>query len=248
MLHVLSCSGGKDSVATAILIHQLHPEIQLLVLTSEVYFDLANGISGENPAHIRWIKEVLFPTLESWGYVCKIIRSENKDYLSEFFHTVEGAKKYAEHNGRPYGFPICHQGRCHIKRDLKVRPMESFLKGLGEPYIQYLGITADEPRRLEAIKAEDGKRSILAELGYTERDCWDLCRQYDLLSPVYRYSCRQGCWMCSHARIEEQKQVPPDVWKRFVDLEKTPNICYTKWSIFGSTLEERDRMIQGVGQ
>ena len=244
MLHVVSCSGGKDSVCSVIMLHKYHPELQLLILISEVMFSLKDGISGENPEHIMWIKQVMIPTFESWGYSCKIIRAEGKDYLSEFHHVVTGAKKYPEHNGRPYGFPICDKGRCMIKRDLKVRPMERFLKSLQEPYIQYLGIAADEPMRLKSLA--DNQRSILADIGITEQEAWNICRQRDLLSPVYRYSYRQGCFMCANAKREEQAYVKrnmPDVWKRFVGLERNKDICYDKWSLFGTSLAERDAEI-----
>lgn len=61
----LSCwSGGKDSTASIILAHE-HGEPLDIILFSEVMFDRKRGISGENPEHIRFIKDTK-PLFESW--------------------------------------------------------------------------------------------------------------------------------------------------------------------------------------
>lgn len=243
MLTVIGCSGGKDSVASICLFHKYRPEVKLLIIISEIYFDLANKISGENPEHMTWIREVMIPLFEAWGHKCVIVHSPDEDYLTEFYHVVKGATKYPEHNGKRYGFPI--PATCSLRRDLKIRPIEKYLKTLKEPYVQYLGICADEKKRLVSMHKE-GKFSILEELGYTERMCWDLCNVLNLLSPVYRYSYRQGCWMCGYAKCAEQQYIKEHynmVWKRFLDLENEKDICFSRWSTFGSSLKERDAII-----
>lgn len=243
MLTVVGCSGGKDSVASVILFHKYYPEVKLLILTSEVYFDLEKQISGENPVHMQWIKETMIPTFESWGHKCVLVHSPDRDYLSEFYHIVKGATKHPEHNGRPYGFAI--PDRCMIRRDLKIGPCDKYLNTLEEPFVKYLGICIDEPKRLSAMH-ERGERSILEEFRFTERDAWNLCCEWNLLSPVYEYSYRQGCWMCGYAKCSEQKYIKehfPLAWNRFLKLEDEEDICFNKWSTFGSTLKERNKEI-----
>ena len=243
MLTVIGCSGGKDSVASVILLHKYYPEIKLLIIISEVYFDLANKMTGENPEHMEWIRTVMIPLFESWGHKCVIVHSEDRDYLTEFYHVIKRPTKHPEHAGRPYGFAI--SSTCILRRDLKILPITNYLKTLKEPYVQYLGICADEKKRLPSMHKE-GKLSILEELGYTERMCWDLCNEWGLLSPAYQYSYRQGCWMCGNAKCEEQRYIKEHhnmAWRRFLDLENEKDICFKKWSTFGTTLKERDAII-----
>lgn len=58
-----------------------------------------------------------------------------------------------------------------------------------------IGYAADETKRLHRL----GKfqESILVTLGITEKECFDICRQYNLLSPWYDLGFnRDGCWFC----------------------------------------------------
>ena len=67
MHYSLSWSGGKDSTASIILAHE-HQEPLDSIIFVEVMYDLKNGISGENPNHIKFIREKAKPLFESWGY------------------------------------------------------------------------------------------------------------------------------------------------------------------------------------
>jgi hypothetical protein len=57
--------------------------------------------------------------------------------------------------------------------------------------VQYLGIAADEPKRLERLKGTN-KISLLEKYGYTEKMAFDLCEKYGLLSPIYDFTKRGG--------------------------------------------------------
>lgn len=59
-----------------------------------------------------------------------------------------------------------------------------------------IGIAADEPERLKRIRKPD--RSIIAEHGLTEKDCFTLCRENGLLAPLYDVPgiTRAGCFFC----------------------------------------------------
>ena len=60
MRFVASWSGGKDSTASIILAHEHNEPLDAIVF-SEVMFDLKNKISGENPRHIKFIRETAKP-------------------------------------------------------------------------------------------------------------------------------------------------------------------------------------------
>lgn len=104
-------------------------------------------------------------------------------------------------------------------------PLNRFLKNTGDA-IQYVGIAADEEKRLERL---DGKTkvSLLEKYGYTEADAAALCKKYGLYSPAYQFSNRNGCWFCPNCRdaeFAEFKRRHPDLWQRLLDLGKTENL------------------------
>lgn len=66
MKYIASCSFGKDSIATILLAIENNEPLDGAVF-SEVMFDLARNISGENPEHIEWIYTVAIPKLAALG-------------------------------------------------------------------------------------------------------------------------------------------------------------------------------------
>lgn len=236
MKYIASCSFGKDSIATVILAH-LHNEPLDLIVFSEVMFD--ENISGEHPLHIDFIYNKAIPTFESWGYEVKVLRA-NKTYLDCFFN-ICGERAKPERIGKYRGFPIAF--KCKINSDCKVGPIKKFFKGLD--CIQYVGIAADEPERLKRLE-NTNKISLLAKYNYTEQKAFDLCQEYDLISPVYQLSNRQGCWFCPNARervcvwLKENK---PHYWERLRELSQTPNLVTYKFNRT-ETFEELDKRLE----
>ena len=86
--HILSCSFGKDSIATALLALQHGEPLDELVYC-EVMF--SEEISGELPEHNRFIHETAIPYFEQRGIPTRVLRSE-KTYLSCFYHVVTRGK------------------------------------------------------------------------------------------------------------------------------------------------------------
>lgn len=76
--HILSCSFGKDSIATALLALQHGEPLDELVYC-EVMF--SEEISGELPEHNRFIHETAIPYFEQRGIPTRVLRSE-KTYLT----------------------------------------------------------------------------------------------------------------------------------------------------------------------
>lgn len=239
----MSWSGGKDSTASIILAHE-HNEPIDSILFSEVMYDLKNNISGENPRHIKFIKEVAKPLFESWGYKVEILRAD-RDYLDFFHRVIEKPRKHMEHKGMKFGFPA--YGRCGVKRDLKLKPIEDFYKRINEPIVQYVGICIDESTRLESLHKQTGRLSLLEKYGYTEEMAKQKCIEYGLLSPCYELSKRGGCWFCPNAKIKEHEEIKrlyPDVWNQFINLELEENIAHDKFNPYGLSLREIDERIK----
>ena len=239
MRYLYSWSGGKDSTAAIILshIHNLPPST---VIFSEVMFDKKRGISGELPEHIDFIKNRAIPVFEEWGYTVEILHA-TKDYL-DCFHQIITKSKNPLRNGRKSGFPI--GGMCTINSRIKIKAIQDYLKNVNGGFVQYVGIAADEPARLTRLDGTN-KISLLAEYGYTEQMADDLCSKYELLSPIYKYHKRGGCWFCPNATYGEfayLKQYHPDLWNELEILSKDKNLASQKFK-YGNTFSEVDKKI-----
>lgn len=244
MHYMTSWSGGKDSTASIILAHENNEPLDEIVFC-EVMFDIEHGISGENPHHIYFVKEVAKSVFESWGYKVTIIRS-SMDYLYLFNRIIERPTKRMENKGKKYGFPGV--GMCNVQRDLKAKPLDTFKRKISGPVTQYIGIGIDEPKRLEALRKKKDCVSMLEKYGYTEEMARQKCIEYELLSPCYELSKRGGCWFCPNAKLAEQREIKriyPGTWAQFVSLEDHAEYAdYTKFNPFKQSLHEIDEQLE----
>lgn len=233
MKHIASCSFGKDSIASILLALE-HGEPLDEAVFVEVMFDHARNISGEIPEHIDWIYSTAIPMLEAMGVRTRVLRSE-KDYVWFFNYIVTRGKRAGKH----YGFPV--GGGCFINRNCKIAPIRRYLRGFREEVTQYIGIAADEPKRLARLQS--GKVSLLAKYGYTEAMARELCERHGLLSPIYKTGTRGGCWFCPNARISSfchLRMEHPSLWAELERLSHTPNLCSYGFK-YGKTLQEVER-------
>ena len=225
-------------MATAILALE-HGEPLDLAVYCEVMFD--KDISGEVPEHRDFVYNKMIPFLESKGVPVHVVRG-NKTYVDSYYHVIQNPKN-PKNIGKRRGFPIA--GRCAINRDCKKTPMGKFFTANQlQKSVQYVGIAIDEPKRLARL---DGiqKISLLEKYGYTEAMAAELCKEYDLYSPAYRYSDRNGCWFCPNCKMREFaefKRRHPDLWQKLLDLGKVENLVSYGFR-YGMTIEEVDREI-----
>lgn len=230
MKYIASWSGGKDSTASIILAHE-HNEPLDLILFSEVMFD--KTISGELPEHIDFIKNKGIPLFEGWGYETKILHAD-LTYMDIFLRQPTRGKRFG--TGRITGFPM--SGRCQINRSVKVEPIKKFLKSFKEDFIQYIGIAVDEPVRLDRVVKTSNQISLLQKYKYTEQMALDLCKEYDLLSPIYGFAPRGGCWFCPNARDCELRHLRNNhrvLWNHLLALENQTNLIGDKWNTLTQT-------------
>lgn len=230
MKYIASWSGGKDSTASIILAHE-HNEPLDLIIFSEVMFD--ENISGELPEHIDFIKNKAIPLFESWGYEVEILRSD-RTFIQNFYREVTRGKRYG--SGLRIGFPMAM--KCDINKRIKMKPIIDFYKSIKDDITQYIGIAIDEPVRMERVANAESKVSLLEKYGYTEQMALDLCKQYDLLSPIYEFAPRGGCWFCPNARYAELKHLRtnhPDLWEKLLELENEPDLIGNMWNTLTKT-------------
>ena len=221
MKYIASCSFGKDSIA-AILLAIRHQEPLDEAVYGEVMFD--KDISGEIPEHREFIYGTAIPVLESMGVKVRVLRAE-QTYVGLFTGRItRGPKK-----GLLRAFPIC--GRCSVQRDCKLRPIIQYQKSLPADTVQYIGIAKDEQERL--LRLSGNKVSLLDKYGYTEQDAKQLCREAGLLSPVYEFTDRGGCWFCPNAKLRELRHLydyHPELWRRMLELQALPGKVSEKFN------------------
>lgn len=221
MRYLASCSFGKDSLA-AILLAKKHGEPLDEAVYCEVMFD--KTISGEVPEHRDFIYTKGIPALERMGIKVTILRSE-KTYVDLFTGRVtRGPKK-----GMVRSFPVC--GKCYVQRDCKLRPILRYQKTLPPDTVQYIGIAKDEQERL--LRLEGRQVSLLEKYNCTEQDAKELCRQAGLLSPIYQFTNRGGCWFCPNAKRKELRHLydhHPELWARMLELQALPDKVSEKFN------------------
>lgn len=224
MKYIASCSFGKDSLAQ-IIVAMEHGEPIDAIIYSEVMF--TKTISGEFPEHRDFIYNVAIPKLKEMYDLDTIVLRSDKTMWDDF-HTVRvrGSTK-----GLLRGFPI--PGLCNINRDCKIPPIKKYLDEQDEEFIQYVGIAADEPKRLKRLEGTN-KVSILAKYGITEAQAKDICERAGLLSPIYKITNRNGCFFCPNASKRELQHIyynHPDLWEMLLILQGTENTsrrCFTR--------------------
>lgn len=221
MRYLASCSFGKDSLA-AILLAKKHGEPLDEAVYCEVMFD--KTISGEVPEHRDFIYTKGIPALERMGIKVTILRSE-KTYVDLFTGRVtRGPKK-----GMVRSFPVC--GKCYVQRDCKLKPILRYRKTPPPDTVQYIGYAKDEQERL--LRLEGRQVSLLEKYNCTEQDAKELCRQAGLLSPIYEFADRGGCWFCPNAKRKELRHLydhHPELWARMLELQALPDKVSEKFN------------------
>lgn len=108
--------------------------------------------------------------------------------------------------------------------------------------VQYLGIAADEPKRIERHKDKKGILLPLVDVGWTEADAKRWCIENDLLSPIYTEKClRGGCWFCHNQGIEQLRhlrQEYPSYWELLLKWDADSP---TTFRADGHTVHDFDR-------
>lgn len=217
-VNIVGLSGGKDSTSTCILMHLL--DIPFKTVTAEVMWK--KDISGEHPYHYDWFHGTLIPALQKWGIKTDIIHSKITAF--EYMTTpIKASTKHPERVGKLRGFPIC--GSCGVQRDCKSRPCEQYYRKHPRPYTVVTGIAGDEDARLVSNMVNN-RTSILEALKLREHKAFPICAAFGLISPVYSFSNRNGCWFCPNQKIQEFELLYrefPHLWDELMEIQKMPN-------------------------
>ena len=76
-------------------------------------------------------------------------------------------------------------------------------------------------------------KQALAKYNCTEQDARELCEKAGLLSPVYAFTNRGGCWFCPNAKRRELRHLydhHPELWARMLELQALPGKVSEKFN------------------
>ena len=211
MKYVASLSFGKDSMAMLIKIKELG-----LPLDEVIYVDIMfdDDTSGETPEMVSFITKAEKILKEKFNVEVTHLRGVT---FKEQFYKI---KQRGKHIGDNYGFPYTIGAWCNDR--LKMQPIKEYMRKQTDEIIQYVGIAYDEPERYERLNHET-HIAPLYDLKITEKEAMEICKKYDLLSPIYKTSFRGGCWFCPKQRLSQLKwlyQEHNDLWNTLRDMEK----------------------------
>lgn len=233
--YVAACSGGKDSVAT-LLLAASHNEPLDEVVFSEVMFD--KNASGEVPEHRDFIYDRLKPFCENELGVKFTILHGSKTYDDIFHHLITRGP----HEGEKRGFAWA--GMCAVNRDCKTNPVIRYNKTMFPNAITYIGIAANEPKRLARLEGSS-KISLLSKYNMTEADALKLCEAHDMLSPIYGHCRRNGCWFCPNASDTELYHIivhHPHLFNRLIEWEHEDNVFHRRLTRSETPSEIKNRL------
>jgi len=209
--YIASCSFGKDSLAMIIKIKELG-----LPLDEVIYCDIRfdENLSGEMPKMAEFIPKA--EKILKDRYNIEVTHLKGITFKEQFYKV----KQHGKHIGDMYGFPYALGAWCNSR--LKMEPISKYYKSIKEPYKVYVGIAYDEPKRYERL--DKGKNiALLYDLKITEKEAMEICRQNDLLSPIYENSFRGGCWFCvkqSIKQLEYLYNTYPELYNKLLEMEK----------------------------
>lgn len=94
--------------------------------------------------------------------------------------------------------------------------------------MQYLGIAADEPKRI--VKHDKpGFKMPLVEIGWDEAFCRQWCEENGLLSPIYTSATRGGCWFCHNQGVDQLRQPRhnyPELWALLLKWDRDSPVSF----------------------
>lgn len=126
-------------------------------------------------------------------------------------------KDFLQENQKECSDRVCNQMKSLLQRraEKAMFSKSSLAQGADTNIVQYLGIAADEPERIER-HTRPGIILPLVDIGWDEAYCRKWCEENDLLSPIYTSAARGGCWFCHNQSVDQLRLLRknyPELWE-----------------------------------
>ena len=204
MQYIANVSYGKDSLAMLEIIKQHNMPLDRIV---HVEIMATSTIPADLPPMMEFKHKADKIIKNRYGIDVEHIHS-NITYEEHFYTKKTNKARKKENVGRIYGFPLVLGSWCNSA--LKVKELKKMEK---KDVVQYIGIASDEPNRFHNLT--ERKISPLVLHGITEIECMEICKNLDLVSPIYTFSTRGGCWFCNKQNLNQLKFLRkqyPELW------------------------------------
>ena len=235
MKRIVNLSGGKDS--TAMLLMMLENDIAIDYI---VFADTGKDFP-QMLLHLEKLEAYIAARYPFAPKITRLKAEKTFDYLM-FEHEKTKGKRKGQYG---YGWTTMLARWCTAQ--LKEAVINKFCKGLGDSYIHYIGIAADEPKRL---RLDPRKEYPLAKWNITEEMALQYCydRGFDW-GGLYKHFDRVSCWCCPLKNLRELKTLwryYPDLWTELRQMdERAFNQFRADYSV--AELEERFRREEAQG-
>lgn len=167
-------------------------------------------------------------------HVCAMKDNQKVTFEKWFYHKRKTARDKNK-IGQMYGWPFQRGPWCNNR--LKTNALCS----IGKSDIQYLGIAADETERVFRHGQKQNVKLPLVEIGWTEADCFKICKENGVLSPIYETGTRGGCWFCHNQGVEQLRLLRknyPEYWKLMLKWDSDSPVTFKAG---GRTVHDYDK-------
>ncbi len=193
---IVAWSGGKDSTATIILMHENRIPIEKIIYVRMMWDE---DLPATLPVMTDFVDRAA-EVFRAWGYDVQFVKSIRTG--RELAERVYKRSRYPERNGMRYGITAFLRGACSFTgvKQMTIRQAQD------TSAFNMIGYAADEGARIPRLGGRN--QSVMVALGITEEEASDICRKYGLLSPLYGLGVkRDGCFFCPNAKAAERKML-----------------------------------------
>ena len=215
MKYIASVSFGKDSLAMVImLIQKNYPLDWIIFYDTGMEFKAIYRMKRKFQIWLFFVN--ILRILQGNNWIRFKTLQPHKPFLWTMFEKPVNGK-----NGAHNGYSWCG-GMCRWGTTEKLKALEQFCKGS----IEYVGLAADEPKRLE--KERKGNKIFpLSGWGITEAECLQFCYQHGYTWKecgirLYDILDRVSCWCCSNKNLKELRNYYhylPQYWQKLKALQ-----------------------------
>ena len=212
MKYIASVSFGKDSLAMLLMLLEKNMQVDEVI-----FYD--TGVEFKS----------IYATRDK---VTEILENKNIKYTElkpeeSFLYKMLEKEVHKRDGEKQHGYGLCG-GMCRWGTTEKNKTIEKYLKQQhGEDYKEYIGIAADETKRIEKERTKH-KLLPLVTWKMTEADCLEYCYKNGFYWEengirLYNALKRVSCWCCGNKNkkeLENMRIYLTEYYLKYIDMLK----------------------------